>query len=137
MATDLRRLDRTECLALLASHEVGRVAVLDGGTPTILPINYALDGEAVVFRTDPGLKLSAGPRAPASFEVDDIDPVTRSGWSVIVAGRLEEVTAFDHRTWERIRSLPVGPWADGPKAHWMRLVPVRISGRATGPARPI
>jgi nitroimidazol reductase NimA-like FMN-containing flavoprotein (pyridoxamine 5'-phosphate oxidase superfamily) len=129
MMTDLRRLDRSECLTRLTQAVLGRVAVLDGAAPTILPVNYAMDGEAVVFRTDPGLKLSAGPRSLSSFEVDDIDPGSRTGWSVVVTGHLEEVTHYDDRTWKRVTALPIDPWAGGEKAHWMRLVPTRIAGR--------
>ncbi len=125
----LRRMDRTECLDLLATDSVGRLAVLDGRTPTILPVNYALDGEDIVFRTDPGLKLATGPRGPASFEVDDLDRSTRSGWSVVVSGRLEEVTLYDARRWQRVHDLAIDPWAGGEKAHWMRLVGTRITGR--------
>jgi hypothetical protein len=92
-------------------------------------VNYALDGEAVVFRTDPGSKLDHGPRARASFEVDSFDPERRRGWSVVATGRLEEVTPLDAATYERVRRLAVDPWAGGDKAHCMRLVPDRVTGR--------
>ena len=87
MTVDLRTgipwLDHDECLRLLAADEIGRLAVLDGHTPIILPVNYSLDGEAIVLRTDPGTKLDHGVRAPASFEIDHFDRGNRSGWSVI------------------------------------------------------
>ena len=35
---------------------------------------------------------------------------------------------------ERVQALPVEPWADGDKPHWMRLVPSRVSGRRILPA---
>ena len=136
MATRLQPLDRSQCLAHLAEGVVGRLAVIDGATPTILPVNYQLDGESILFRTDPGLKLSAGPRSPVSFEIDEIDRATRTGWSVLVAGHLEEVTRYD-RTWQRATSLPVDPWAGGAKEHWMRLVPTRITGRVVTPASTV
>lgn len=128
----MKHLEREECLKRLANDVVGRIAVIDGGTPVILPVNYALDGEAIVFRTDPGLKLDSGPRSSASFEIDDIDRERRSGWSVVVTGRLEEVTEYDDAVWRRALALPIEPWADGEKGHWMRLVPARISGRSVG-----
>ena len=81
------------------------MAVLDGHTPMIFPVNYRLDGEAVVFRTDPGTKLDHGPRAPASFEIDRFDREHRTGWSVVVVGRLEEVTPYDAHTMARVRML--------------------------------
>lgn len=127
-------LDRPTCLRLLAGEEVGRLAVVAGGAPVVLPVNYALDGEAVVVRTEPGTKLDQGVRSPACFEVDDFDRATRSGWSVIVAGRLEEVTEFDGPDFERVRALGIEPWAGPGLDHWLRLVPTRVTGRRIGPA---
>jgi uncharacterized protein len=125
----LEVIERDECLRLLADDEIGRLAVIAGNTPVILPVNYALDGDSVVFRTDPGTKLDHGPRARASFEVDRFDRERRTGWSVVATGRLEEVTHYDAATFDRVRRLVVDPWAGGDKAHWMRLVPDRVTGR--------
>lgn len=130
--TGIEWIDRDDCLRLLASDEVGRLAVVDGSSPAIFPINYVLDGDTIVFRTDEGTKLRAAERAPACFEIDDIDRERRTGWSVVASGRLEEVTQYDVRTLERVHRLPVDPWAGGDKAHWMRLVPDRITGRRVG-----
>jgi Pyridoxamine 5'-phosphate oxidase len=72
-------LDRDQCLRLMAEAEIGRLAVNAGNTPAIFPVNYALDGGTIVFRTDPGTKLTHGPRARASFEVDRLDHAGRAG----------------------------------------------------------
>lgn len=127
--TGLEIIDPDECRRLLAADEVGRLAIVDGGSPAMFPVNYALDGDAIVFRTAPGTKLSQGVRGTVAFEVDDFDREARAGWSVIVVGRLEEVTEYDSRTLERVTQLPVEPWTGGEKSHWMRLVPSRVSGR--------
>lgn len=94
--TGIEMLDREQCLRLLAEVEIGRLAVLDGSTPIIFPFNYRLDGDAIVFRTAPGTKLHHGPRSAASFEIDRFDREHRSGWSVVVVGRLEEVTHYEN-----------------------------------------
>jgi uncharacterized protein len=125
-------IDRDECLRLLAGEEVGRLAVVVGNSPTIVPVNYVLDGEDVIVRTDPGTKLTWAPRGRACFEIDRIRPGTRSGWSVVVTGRMEEVTRFQPSTWDRIRQLGVDPWAGGDKEHWLRLASDRITGRRLG-----
>ena len=53
----------------------------------VLPVNHAVDGQDVVFRTAHGSKLSAAEgQAVVAFEVDACDPQTRSGWSVLVHG---------------------------------------------------
>jgi nitroimidazol reductase NimA-like FMN-containing flavoprotein (pyridoxamine 5'-phosphate oxidase superfamily) len=114
--TGLEWIDREECLALLARDVVGRMATAIGGSAQTYPVNYVLDGEVIVFRTDPGSKLTAGGRARAAFEIDDIDREHRSGWSVVVSGRLEEVTHYEAETMAR-RSAPdrpVGRWREGP-----------------------
>ena len=127
--TGLEWIDGDECLQLLASDVVGRLAVVHGHTPAIFPVNYVMDGGDIVFRTDPGTKLDAAERATACFEIDGIDRVSRAGWSVVATGRLEEVTPYDTRTWRRVHTLAVEPWAGGAKNHWMRLIPERIAGR--------
>jgi nitroimidazol reductase NimA-like FMN-containing flavoprotein (pyridoxamine 5'-phosphate oxidase superfamily) len=130
--TGIEWLDRDECVRLLQPDEIGRLAVSVGHAPTILPVNYRMDGEAVVFRTDMGSKLEFGSRAPVSFEIDDFDRAARTGWSVVVSGRVEETTPYDAETYDRVHALPVEPWAGGDKSHWVRLVPSRITGRRIG-----
>jgi nitroimidazol reductase NimA-like FMN-containing flavoprotein (pyridoxamine 5'-phosphate oxidase superfamily) len=135
--TGLEMLDRDTCLELLAAEQVGRLAIGGSGAPVLMPVNYALDGETVVFRTDPGTKLErAGRWGRAAFEIDSFDREARTGWSVVVTGRLEEVTRHDAATLQRVTRLPLFPWAPGEKHHWLRLVPTQITGRRVGgPAR--
>lgn len=131
--TGLEIIDPDECRALLATDEVGRLAIVDGRTPLVFPVNYALDGDAVVFRTTAGTKLSAAGQEAVSFEIDHFDRSARTGWSVLVTGRLEEVTPYDAEALDRVTRLPVEPWAGGERPHWMRLVPQRVSGRRIVP----
>lgn len=126
----LERLPREECLELLASQDVGRLVVTDGGRPLVFPVNYAMDGDAPVFRTAPGTKLWASARSPVAFEVDEIDRDSRTGWSVIVHGVAQEVTAFDRSDLQgRVYGLPVHPWAEGDKPVFVRVAPTLITGR--------
>ena len=116
-------IDRDECLRLLAAENIGRLAVVVGRAPMILPVNYVLDGEQIVFRSDPGTKVDYGLRGRVAFEIDSFDRDTHTGWSVVVSGRLEEPPPFDTAAQHEIRMLPVEPWAGGEKPHWLRLVP--------------
>jgi nitroimidazol reductase NimA-like FMN-containing flavoprotein (pyridoxamine 5'-phosphate oxidase superfamily) len=118
-----------ECSWLLRCADVGRVGVVAGGSPLVFPVTFVLDGDAVAFRTGAGTKLAAAGRAPACFEVDAFDPATRTGWSVLVQGRLEEVTRHDARTFDRLEGLGLRPWLDGAGDHWIRLVPESTTGR--------
>jgi nitroimidazol reductase NimA-like FMN-containing flavoprotein (pyridoxamine 5'-phosphate oxidase superfamily) len=127
--TGLEIIDSDACMRLLAEEEVGRLALVVGRSPSIFPINYALDGDALVFRTAAGTKLDHAERGPVAFEVDGLDRERRTGWSVVVHGRLEEVTRFDAATLARVSALALYPWAGGVKDHWLRLVPSRVTGR--------
>jgi len=83
----LEVLDRAECLRLLRTASLGRIGITAGALPTILPVNFRVDGERILFRTGVGTKLDAATRgAVVAFEVDDIDPMYHSGWSVVVTG---------------------------------------------------
>lgn len=122
-SADLQELTREECLALLAVYSVGRIAVIgDDNMPFVVPVNYRLSADSVVFRTDAGTKLDALQRHPVAFQIDAIDPIERSGWSVLVRGIAHEVTP------QEMESVHVEPWI-GPKAHLIQLVPRSISGR--------
>jgi nitroimidazol reductase NimA-like FMN-containing flavoprotein (pyridoxamine 5'-phosphate oxidase superfamily) len=123
-------LPASECWELLAVTPVGRIAVVTSDGPEIYPINIAVDGESVVFRTDPGSKLAAMASEPrVCIEVDSVDLVARDGWSVVVAGRVEELGGADVVAAEK---LGLEPWTIGEKARWFRLHPTRISGRGIG-----
>lgn len=125
------RMDRGECLALLEAEDVGRLALVQGNVPAIFPINYALDGQDVVFRSAPGTKVVHGAGAPAAFEIDHLDRERRRGWSVVVVGHLEVVDRSDPAL-ARLRRLPIRPWAAGDKDVVMRLVVGTITGRLLG-----
>jgi nitroimidazol reductase NimA-like FMN-containing flavoprotein (pyridoxamine 5'-phosphate oxidase superfamily) len=128
--TGLEALPREDCLALLRAQEVGRFVCVAGGQPHIVPVNYVLDGETIVFRTDMGTKLREAERAAVAFEIDGLDRVARTGWSVVVHGRAEEITTFDGPVRLRsLRDLGVDPWAGGPKLHWIGIQPFTITGR--------
>jgi nitroimidazol reductase NimA-like FMN-containing flavoprotein (pyridoxamine 5'-phosphate oxidase superfamily) len=133
--TQVEVIDRRECLALLEGEVLGRLGVLDGGSPLVLPMNYALHGDEVIFRTGPGTKLDAARGRPACFEIDGFDRQGRSGWSVVVRGRLEEVTRYDSALLEVVADL-AEPWMQAPRPNVLRLVPTTITGRRIAP-RPI
>ena len=127
-ATPVSSLLRTECVRLLREASIGRIGFVVDGWPVVVPVNYAVDGDAIVFRTDPGAKLQALFRAPkVAFEVDSFDRLYKGGWSVLVHGVAEEVGP-DER--ERLAAtLRLSPWAAGPKSHWVRVPVLQITGR--------
>ncbi|MCE3555143.1 pyridoxamine 5'-phosphate oxidase family protein [Pseudonocardia sp. RS11V-5] len=133
---ELQVLDADECYRLLAAEQIGRLGVNAEHYPLIFPVNYALDGSVLVIRTHPGTKLTAADHANVTFEVDQIDKQTRSGWSVLVRGLAEALTS-EHgaRLVERTLASGVEPWAPGDHGRWMRLIPQDISGRRIVPGQ--
>jgi nitroimidazol reductase NimA-like FMN-containing flavoprotein (pyridoxamine 5'-phosphate oxidase superfamily) len=136
----MEELSDTECLRLLAAHQVGRLVVVVDGQPVILPVNYRTDEGTVVFRTDAGTMLHGAPMARVAFEIDEIDEASHEGWSVVVEGVGQDITDTVDARSEALRVLPVTPWAPGDKAYWIKVVPRTLSGRSLrhrAPADPV
>jgi uncharacterized protein len=126
--THVEHLTVDRCLSLLERHRVGRLAVVDADGPLILPVNYLLDRGTVVLRSDPGLKVDlANDHAEAAFEIDGVDHTRRLGWSVLVRGRLSQVTDPDEVA--RLHALELAPYVGGDKAHLLQLDSRSITGR--------
>jgi nitroimidazol reductase NimA-like FMN-containing flavoprotein (pyridoxamine 5'-phosphate oxidase superfamily) len=123
----LEALSERECWELLATANIGRVGVTDGGLAVILPVNYLVDGDEILFLTNPGTKLDAvvGGQVVA-FEVDSLDPDTGAGWSVHVVGRGTTGAV------PKDGVLPT-PWAGDVKAHLVRLRPEVLTGQRIHP----
>jgi uncharacterized protein len=124
--TRIEELAEDECRRLVAEHHLGRLALVDNRGPLVLPVNYAVYQD--MPRTDPGTKLDAGAEAASvAFEVDAADEATRTGWSVVVRGTLTEV--LDPGDLERLRDLPLYPWAPGERSRYLRVRPISVTGR--------
>lgn len=128
----LEVLDRAECLRLLKRSTLGRVAISTGALPVILPVNFGLVDEVVVFRTSAGTKLAAATQeAVVAFEVDDIEPFSHSGWSVLVTGVARTV-----RSPRRIAELSLARiprWAPAGGDQLVEVPTEVISGRRIVP----
>jgi nitroimidazol reductase NimA-like FMN-containing flavoprotein (pyridoxamine 5'-phosphate oxidase superfamily) len=127
-------LDETECLSLIAGGGVGRIGYSSRFGPAVLPVNYALYEGTIVFRT--GLHSSmvedlqtgiADAEYNVAFEIDQLQPVTQEGWSVLVQGAAHFVVSDEELA--PIARLGVHAWAGGPKEQFMRIVPTHITGR--------
>ncbi len=130
----MRVLDKERCWELIEAEAVGRLAIIVGSRPHLVPINFVVRGGEVLFVSVPGTKLGEAldrPGAPAQFEVDDFDAQGRTGWSVVVTGTLHPVMDLVEHTRLDIQGRPI--WLDGHRDRsWLKLVPTRIEGRAMG-----
>jgi nitroimidazol reductase NimA-like FMN-containing flavoprotein (pyridoxamine 5'-phosphate oxidase superfamily) len=133
LATDragLEILHLGDCFLLLKSVPVGRVGFVARGEVVILPVNFAVDGQDVVFATGAGSKLSCVEVGHyVGFETDAYDTATRTGWSVVVNGFAEIVDSDEEA--ERLDGLGMTSWggAPGPDRVWVRIRPTTVSGR--------
>jgi uncharacterized protein len=121
-----------ECLDRLRSGVVGRVAMSTPGGPHIIPLTYVVVGESVVVATSPYSVLGTyGRGATVAFEVDQLDEATRTGWSVVVRGRVEAVTDRDQVA-RLDREWRPQLWADGSRSLFLRILITEMTGRALG-----
>jgi uncharacterized protein len=125
----LHKLNRAECVELLRSRRhLGRIGYVVDGVPVILPVNFAMDGESVVFVTASGSKLSwLSTHTRVAFQVDHGRPLDESGWSVLVHGTPQEVT--DPAELELLRRGPLHSWAVAAGEHYVRISLDEVSGR--------
>jgi hypothetical protein len=78
----------------------------------------------VLIRTGEGTILAAADRGePASFEIDAIDPVEHTGWSIVVNGKLREYVEARQGP-----APPLRAWASGVKDRFVTLRIDEVSG---------
>ncbi|MBB1510252.1 pyridoxamine 5'-phosphate oxidase family protein [Tessaracoccus sp. MC1756] len=85
--TYFSRLDGDECWALLSETVIGRIAWQGDDGIIVVPVNYQVVDRTIIFHTDTDsslAKLADGRKV--SFQVDEIDPDSAIGWSVLVQG---------------------------------------------------
>jgi hypothetical protein len=83
-----------ECRHLLHSRTLGRVAVVSGALPLIIPVEYVFEESSITFRCDHDARLRAAtPGDVLAFEVDAYDPESGGVASVHVLGR---TSVFGH-----------------------------------------
>jgi uncharacterized protein len=122
-------LSADQCLDLLASRDLGRIALVIGDQPEIFPVNYSIDRSIVVFRVAPGTKPSMTPNKRIAFEVDELDARAGIAWSVMVKGLVLDVTTSKDPFTAFLRTAGVRPAAPGDRPLWMAIYPSEISGR--------
>jgi uncharacterized protein len=124
----LEILDRDDCLRLLRTAVLGRVAVSSDALPCVLPVTFKVAGDQILFRTNPGTKLDAATRrAVVAFEVDEFDAAAHTGWSVLVTGIASEVT--DPRDLESAQRLQLPRWAPSEADRIVAVSIEIVSGR--------
>ena len=129
-----RELDVDSCPELLPRGVIGRVAVCGPDGPHLVPVNYAVHDDSVVFRTAAYSQLGSLARLRGqrlAFEVDHVDLERQRGWSVVAAGPAEIVQ--DPEELSEIQTLwDPSPLAAGSRNLYVRLRWDSLTGRQVG-----
>lgn len=125
-----------ECTELLRAVRVGRVAWCTPEGPVVIPVNFVFHEGAVWIRSTPysalarGAGLSSDVMHQMAFEVDGVDEMTQSGWSVLARG---------HATWHAVSDLPadlpqLDPWPEGVRTLVVSIDIRELSGKRLLPS---
>ena len=124
----LRVLTREECLALLATAEVGRIGVSTRALPRIFPVCFAMDDDQIVISTQHGTTLDASTRdTVVAFEADGPSSHSTVGWSVQSTGIARHVT--DPIDLDRLAALALPSWSLKSPARFVTITTDQLSGR--------
>ncbi|MFJ3788378.1 helix-turn-helix domain-containing protein [Kitasatospora sp. NPDC090091] len=124
----LHELDPAACWAKLSPGGIGRVVLTTPSGPVALPVNYRVLDATILYRTAAGSLPADVADQRVAFEVDRLDEVFATGWSVLVSGTASVVADEDAVRWFEQHADPE-PWADGERDTWVRIRPTRVSGR--------
>lgn len=148
----VRELSREECIALVSSNHIGRLACSREDQPYIVPIQYAFAANRLYGFSMPGQKVDwmrANPRV--CVEVDEFSG--RESWkSAVVYGRYRELpdtreghdehmqawALLEKRTnwWEPGGLKPVEQGVAGTSRHLFFVIEIdEMTGRAAGEDR--
>ena len=120
----LTTLDADECRLLLGTRRFGRVGWNSASGVQILPVSYGMVGDTIVFRT-----MAASPLAElvrpveVSFQVDDLDDETTTGWSILVHG-------MSGAPVDQLPANMPAPWAPGDRPLVIGIAADHFAGRS-------
>ena len=135
METDrsgLEILDRDECLQLLATATLGRVGVTIGALPVIVPMDFRLVGDRVVFRVGVGTKLDGAiHNVVVAFQADEVKAPGAGGWSVSVTGMAREV--IEPHEVSQMLDAHIARWSQWGADRYIAIPTEMVSGRRIPP----
>lgn len=120
-------LDEAGCWEHLQKRQVGRLVTRVGDAVDIVPINYVVEGQSIVFRTAAGSKLAAfAVNDSVVFETDEFDD--ERGWSVVLHGNAHALEREDEIA--AAERLPLKPFVATLKPTFVRVAATSLTGRA-------
>ncbi|KRE43692.1 pyridoxamine 5'-phosphate oxidase family protein [Knoellia sp. Soil729] len=127
----VRELHELECWERLAEREFGRLAFHLTDEVHIVPVNYLVDDDRVVFCTSEGSKLlGIVMNHDVAFEVDEV--LDHSAWSVVARGRANILEHTEPGFAERLQRRS---WVQTDKAILVAIEVNEVTGREFDLAR--
>lgn len=127
-------LPAEECWNRLRALEFGRLAYHLADEVHITPINYAVDGDKIIFRTAEGSKLlGVVMNEDVAFEIDQVDEEDEAAWSVIARGTATILEGAAARDADNLR---LRPWINTAKYNVVAISVDELSGRQFHLSRP-
>jgi nitroimidazol reductase NimA-like FMN-containing flavoprotein (pyridoxamine 5'-phosphate oxidase superfamily) len=133
----LRELPTGEAMRLLSSVPIGRIAFTSRALPAVRVVNHLVaDGQVIIRSHDGSAIVSAANAARGTvvaFEADQIDPVSRTGWSVVVTGIAWLVADAERiARYEQV----LRPWVTGDMNQMISIDPQLVTGLELVAGRP-
>ncbi len=120
-----------DCIRLLGSAAIGRLALSIHALPVVLPCSFGLALDGIVIRTGGGPEFDqACDQAVVAFEVDGFDPILETGWTVLVQGLATVLTG--PLELDVASQLELAPWGDPPGESFVRVPLDLVTGRRLG-----
>jgi uncharacterized protein len=125
----MTELTPDECMVLVATVPLGRVGLSMQALPVVLPVNFVVVGNGIVFPSVHGTRLlNAASGAIVAFEADAYEPSGRCGWSVLIQGPASVIT--DSEEVARVSDTQIRRWAaDGRHDRFVRIDATFVTGR--------
>ena len=123
----LTELSDEDCWALVGEPHLGRLGWNGSAGPVVLPVNYVVLDGSIWIRTGAHSTIASEvDEMRVALEVDDIDPETHVGWSVLVRGQAEIVY---HEEQVPDVVLTHRAWPTGARPLWVQLKVDKVTGR--------
>ena len=122
-------MTRAEAMRRLGSVQLGRIFFTSYAMPAVRPVNHLIDAGKLIIRSHEGSAIVSAANASrgviVAYEADQLDPHTRTGWSVVVTGLAHLVE--DPQEARHYRDM-LRSWVTGTMDHVISIMPEIVTG---------
>jgi len=122
--------DDAQCLALLGRVRFGRVALSLKALPIVVPVDYIVSGEEILFAMPLDQVAKALDQRIAALQADGVDEDSGQRWTALAIGPVRRLEGIEiRRSVSASLSLP----GSDRRGELFRLQPAVLSGRWMDP----